>query len=429
MKRIVVGAVIVIALAVIVGMNVYRAREKAVEVDVAVIGRQDLVAKVSGSGRIEARKSVSTTSNVVGKVLEVAVEEGDSVERGQLILRIDPGERTTLVDQAKALLARAEAQATLAAAELRQAEVELQRTKDLIQRDLASEQDLEAAETLYDVRVANLAAVREDVRNAFARVSHADYELDKTIVRAEIAGVVVRLSVEEGENVLAGDLYNSGSAIVVVADLSEMEAQILVDETEVIGVAKGQDATVTVDAFPNRDIPGHVSEVGNSAYNAGPLGSQDAKDFLVRVRLDEVPESLRPGLSARAEIVTERREEALAVPIEALTVRNPRKEARLAKARGDADSDLPDEEVEGVFLVADGAAVFRAVETGIAGEKHFEVISGVDEGDEIVQAPFEAIRTLDSGDKIKLRKKKGRESEADPDSGEEPAVDPDAEAA
>jgi HlyD family secretion protein len=407
-RRFVVGAVIVIVLAVIVGMNVYRAREKAIDVDIVAVERHDLVAKVSGSGRIEARKSVSITSNVVGKVLELAAAEGDRVEKGQLILRIDPGERSAIVEQALASHARAEAQVTLTAAELRQAEFELNRVKDLIERDLASSQDLESAETTHEVRVASLAAAREDVRNAKARVDYAQYELDKTVIRAEIPGVIVRLSVEEGENVLAGDLYNSGSAIVVIADLSVMEAQVLIDETEVIGVEKGQKAVVTVDAFPDLEIPGHVTEVGNSAYNAGPLGSQEAKDFRVRVRLDEVPERLRPGLSSRAEIVTEEREGVLAVPIEALTVRNPRKEH--------PGEDWPDEETEGVFVVIDDAAAFRPVKTGIAGEKHFEVTSGLEEEEEIVKGPFEAIRTLDTGDPLKQRKRK--KAEGDPDAGE-----------
>jgi len=415
-KRIVVGAVIVVVLAVIVGMNVFRAREKAVAVEISAVERQDLVAKVSGSGRIEARKSVSITANVVGKVLEVAVAEGDRVEKGQLILRIDPGERAALVEQSKAQLARAQAESALAEAELRQAEFDLRRTKDLLGRDLASSQDLEAAETAHDVRVANLAAAREMVRNAQAGLDHANYELGKTVIRAEIPGVIVRLSVEEGENVLAGDLYNSGSAIVVIADLSEMEAHVLIDETEVIDVENGQEATVTVDAFPDLEIPGHVTEVGNSAYDAGPLGSQEAKDFRVRVRLDEVPPRLRPGLSARAEIVTERREGALALPIEALTVRNPRKEL--------PGEDVPDRETEGVFVVVDGAARFRPVKTGIAGEKHFEVVSGVEEGERIVRGPFEAIRTLDTGDRVKPRKPKKGEA-----GGEGAEVDPDAEAA
>jgi HlyD family secretion protein len=421
-KRILVGAGIVVVLAAIVGMNVLRGREKAVEVDIQPIGRESLVAKVSGSGRIEARKSVSITANVVGKVLELAVEEGATVEKGQLILRIDPGERSAVVEQAKASLARAGAQAELADAELRQAEVSLRRTKDLLGRDLASSEDLESAQTNHDVRVASAAAAREDVRNSKAVLAHAQYELDKTVVRAEIPGVIVQLSVEEGENVLAGDLYNQGSAMVVIADLSEMEAQVLVDETEVIGVAAGQEATVTVDAFPNLEIAGHVTEVGNSAYDAGPLGSQEAKDFRVRIRLDEVPERLRPGLSARAEIVTDRRDSVLAVPIEALTVRNPRKEAKLVKKAADEKAPaegLPDEEVEGVFLVVEGAAEFRQVETGIAGEKHFELLSGAAEGDEIVKGPFEAIRTLDSGARVKARasKKGEKEPEVEPEAG------------
>jgi HlyD family secretion protein len=201
---------------------------------------------------------------------------------------------------------------------------------------------------------------------------------------------------------------------VVIADLSEMEAQVLVDETEVVKVQVGQTAEVEVDAFPDQKLKGRVMEVGNSAYNAGPLGSQEAKDFRVRVLLEDVPVDLRPGLSARAEIETDRREDALAVPIAALTIRDPeeerakaegrraaRRRAREESAESDTASVQEVKEVEGVFLVRDGRAVFAEVETGIAGEKDFEVVSGLAEGDEIVHGPFEAVRTLDSGQKVK----------------------------
>jgi HlyD family secretion protein len=443
MKKTLGIVAVILVLAVIIYLNLRRARGDATEVDLVEVGRKDLAAEVSGSGRIEARNSVSITSNVVGKVLEVAVEEGDFVETGDLILRIDPGERKALLEQAEASRARAAAEVELAAAELRQAEVELTRVRGLVEGGLASEQNLEGALTSRDVRSARLAAAKEDVRNARARVEHAERELEKTVVRAEIPGVIVRLSVEEGENVLAGDLYNSGSAIVVIADLSEMEAQVLVDETEVVSVEKGQRAEVTVDAFPDTTLVGRVIEVGNSAYNAGPLGSQEAKDFRVRILLDEAPPRFRPGLSARGEIVTDVRDSALAIPIEALTLRDPEREERLAaegKKGGrrrrvlERESSEDSEEVEGVFVVDDDVARFRPVKTGIAGEKDFEVVEGLAEGEKVVRGPFDAIRDLASGDKVKSRKKKtpsdrdrdrdrDREGEEDADGGESPGED------
>jgi HlyD family secretion protein len=409
-KKVLLGVGFLVVLGSLVALNLVRNREKAVEVEVHRVARKNLVARVSGSGQIEARKSVSVTSSVIGKVLEVAVREGDTVAEGQLILRIDPADQQAIVEQAKAELARAEALRTLAEAELRQAEFELNRLRDLRKGDLASAQELEAAETAREVQQARVAEAQEGVRNSRAGVSRAEHALSKTIVKAEIPGVVVRLAVEEGENVLAGDLYNAGSPIVVVADLAQMEAQVLVDETEVVDVRVGQDAEVTIDAFPGRKLSGHVTEVGNSAYNAGPLGSQEAKDFRVRILLEPGVENLRPGLSARGEIVTETRENALAVPIAALTVRDPEKKRtpkprEKAREKKDKTSGSGESrEVDGVFVVRADSVRFVPVTTGIAGEKDFEVVEGLSEGDEVVEGPFDALRNLESGDRVKVNK-------------------------
>jgi len=417
-RKILVGLVLAAVVAALVVANVRSARRRGVEVDAEAAARRDLVAEVSGSGRVEARRSVDVISSVVGKVLEVAAEEGDRVERGQVILRIDPAERRALLDQARARRSSAVAGEELARAELKQAELELVRVQGLIEQGLASPQAVESAETTRDVRRARLAAATEEVASARAGVDQAQTELDRTVIRAEIPGIIVRLAVEEGENVLAGDLYNRGSAVVTIADLGRMEAHILVDETEVVHVRPGQSAKVEVDAFPDVEIPGKVVEVGNSAYDAGPLGSQEAKDFRVKILLEDPPESLRPGLSARAEIVTDRRESALSVPIEALVLRDPDEQAR-ARERKDrrrssrapaADAAEPDDgrdrEKEGVFLVQDGVAVFAPVETGIAGARHFEVTGGLEEGAVVIRGPFDALRHLTSGDRVRLRKAK-----------------------
>jgi len=436
MKKALIAAAVVIVLAILVTVNVRRGRDRGVEVEIAPVERRELVEHVSGSGRIEARKSVSLTSSVIGKVLEVAAEEGDRVEKGDLILRIDPGERTAALEQAKAVLARAKARQALAEAELRKAEFELRRATDLRANGLMSDQGLEAAETNREVADANVRAAREDVRNSEAGVEYGEYELAKAEFRAEISGVIVRLSVEEGENVLAGDLYNQGSAMAVIADLSVMEAHVLVDETEVVRVEKDQSAIVEVDAFPELKLAGRVSEVGNSAYNAGPLGSQEAKDFLVRIVLENLSESLRPGLSARAEIETSRRESALAIPIEALTIRDPAKQRTNGRKRdrdegtdegtdeGDASSES--KEKEGVFLLRDEKAVFVPVTTGIAGDRHFEVLAGVEEGDVVIRGPFEAIRNLETGDDVKVKKQSGRASK--PPAAEDPPEESEAKA-
>ncbi len=411
-------------LAALAFANVKRARGSAIEVEIARVGRKELVSRVSGSGRIEARRSVSVTANVIGKVLEVAVEEGDVVRKGDLILRIDPGDRRAMREQAEAEVARVKAEEALANAELRKSQADLRRMEGMVERGLASDQEMEARSTEHDVAAARLQAAREQLRNAQASLDYANRELDKTEIRAEISGVVVRLAVEEGENVLAGDLYNAGSSIVDVADLSQMEAHVLVDETEVVEVKRGQPAEISVDAFPESTLAGRVIEVGNSAYNPGVLGSQESKDFRVKILLDSTRVvGLRPGLSVSAKIETAREDSALAVPIEALTIRVLSREeetwrrsagsggAHAATDTASADESL-DEEIEGVFVLRDGRARFVSVETGIAGEKDFEVVAGLADGEEIVRGPFEAVRKLESGNKVKRAEAKPDEKRA-----------------
>jgi len=442
-KKILIGGGIVLVLAILVIVNVRRASHEAVAVEIARIEHKELVSRVSGSGRIEARQSVSVTANVIGKVLEVAVEEGDVVAKGDLILRIDPGEKRAMLNQAEAEVARSKAQQDLARAELKQADLDLVRTENLVQAGLGSQTDLEQKRTEHDVRSASLAASGQALRNALAVLDHSKREMEKTEVHADIPGVVVRLAVEEGENVLAGDLYNPGSSIVEIADLSEIEAQVLVDETEVVQVKRGQKAQIKVDAFPDTTWTGTVTEVGSSAYNPGALGSQESKDYRVKILLDRgAGEKLRPGLSVSAKIETDRKPQALAVPIEALTIRDPkREEDRLReKLGGKAGKSAPADssgstvaageagrEKEGVFVIEDGRARFVTVKTGIAGEKDFEVLAGLSEGQELVRGPFDALRKLESGQKVKEAKggKKKKEdsgaanaTEASPESGD-----------
>jgi HlyD family secretion protein len=414
LKRILIIVVLVIVVGAIVIGTLRRSRSEAAEVEIATVGRKELVARVRGSGRVEAKKSVSVTANVVGKVIEVAAEEGDEVAKGDLILRIDPRERQALFDQAQATLESARAEKELAAARLRQAEVELKRQRDLNAQGLGSEQALLTAQTEYDVCEATLGSARENVRNAEAGLEYARREFEKTIIRAEIDGVIVRLSVEEGENVLAGDLYNAGSPILEIADLRVMEAHVLVDETEVVHVRKDQPATVTVDAYPDFEFQGRVTEVGSSAYRPGVLGSQESMDYRIRILLESAKGKLKPGLSVTAEIETARRENALAVPIEALTLRVPERERELAgpgENAGEESSPRPQNstgslgsEKEGVFVLREDRVFFVPVETGIAGEKDFEVLSGLAEGDRVVRGPFEVLRTLESGTKVKVRR-------------------------
>jgi HlyD family secretion protein len=351
----------------------------------------------------------------MGKIVELAVAEGDSVEKGQLLVRIDPRGPESTLAQASAGLRAARANRDLYEASLEEAKAERKRIEELHGRGLASDQQLIAARTAHEIAVANVAAARGEVARQQAYQSSAEYELSKVTIDAEISGVVTRLNVEEGENVITGTMNNPGTVLMTISDLSQMEAEVLVDETDVVSVYLGQEASVTIDAFPDTTFQGRVTEVGHSAIaSQGSFGREESADFEVKVALLKPVENVRPGLSASADIVTAKRDSVPAVPIQSLTIRpvgeketngertetaEESSEEESAeqgasddggasesaadssesdsgdKGRAAADSD---NEKQGVFVVEDGRAVFKPVEVGIAGEKHFEVLTGVE---------------------------------------------------
>jgi len=397
-------------------------RERAVAVRLEPVRRRDLVAAVTASGWIRPHRSVDVQADIMGRVVELRVEEGDSVRRGQVLLRIDPGPYEAAVARARAAVSEALARAAQARANLLQAERALARARALAERDsgLVSAQALEEAETQVRIQQELVEAAAHGVDQARAALREAEDRLAKTVIRSPIDGVVTRLNVEEGETAIVGTMNNPGSLLLTVADLSVMEAVVRVDETDVPELHLGDSAAVEVDAFPRRTFPGRVVEIGHSAVRPpesvgpGAGGQRPAVDFEVVIRLVDPPPALRPDLSATAEIVTATRRGVLAVPIVALTVRErsalepvPQEErgARAAAAEAAAREAT---DVEGVFVVRGGRARFVPVEVGITGREHFEVRRGLAEGDTIVAGPYEAIRTLEDGQAVRPLRETGR---------------------
>ena len=343
-----------------------------------------------------------------------------SSKREIFLLEVDPQRLQSTVDQMEASRQSALTQVQLAQEDLQYARQVLDRREGLFQQDLLSKE-------LYDDAVQNVARAErtvemrdQEVLRIEAQLEQSRYDLTQVIIEAPMNGIITRLNIEEGENVVTGTMNNAGTVLLTIADLSVVELEIEVDETDIVHVELGQAATVRIDAFPDAEFAAIVTEVGKSPISAA---ANQAINFKVVVRLTDTVPGARPGLSGTADIVTATRERVLSVPIQALILREVRIDEKGEIIREvdpmslmDLDAPLEAEEgesveKEGAFVLRDGRAVFMPIEIGIAGERHFEVLSGVGEGDEIVIGPFDVIRTLVDGEPV------GRQDENAPGAG------------
>jgi HlyD family secretion protein len=413
-----VGVVVVATGAGIVGVNARG--ESGIAIRAEVVEARPLEAVVRASGWIQPRVSVDVQSDIIGRVTGLHVQEGNAVERGQVLLRIDPSQYEAAVARARAGVSEALAREAQARASLLQAEQALRRATELRARDanLISPQQYEETETQAQVQKALHEAAVHGVEIARAMLREAEDQLAKSVIRSPIEGVVTRLNIEEGETAIVGTMNNPGSLLLTISDLSVMEAVVRVDETDVPGISLGDSAVLTIDAFPRRRFGGQVTKISHSSTipPQGRAATQQtqAVDFEVVITLDDPPPGIRPDLSATAEVITERREEALAIPIIALTVRERKDldglEVELTPAQESAVAALaPDDgDVEGVFVIRDGKARFTAVSVGITGREHFEVLAGLAAGDSVVAGPYEAVRRLNDGATVRVLPAAGR---------------------
>ena len=419
------GAVLLIILVLV---SASAKREKGIEVRFETVGRKDLVAAVTASGKIQPKKKVDISADITGRITRIAVREGDLVQKGQFLLQIDPTIYQANLQRAQAARSQAEAGAVQARATRDQSARALTRTKELHEQNpnLISQEQLEQAQTASDIADANLTASQHLVEQSRAGLQEARDQLAKTHLVAPMAGRVTRLAVEEGEVAVPGTFSRETGLLLTISDLSVIQTKVQVDETDVVRLHLGDSVEVTIDAFPDTTFVGRVTKVSNSAILTGAsavAGAQSdrAVDYEVEITLSNPPAEVRPDLSATARIVTDTRKQALAIPIIALTVReNTPVSTEQRPARGQAEAATPPrtpsdtshkgaggankKEAEGVFLVHNGVATFHAVKVGIAGEEHFEVVDGVHQGDTIVAGPYQAIRDLKEGAHVRPSK-------------------------
>ncbi|HEX6089006.1 MAG TPA: efflux RND transporter periplasmic adaptor subunit [Gemmatimonadales bacterium] len=411
--------VLVIAGLVIAGQS--KKRNAATEVRMEEVGKRDLVSAVTASGRIEAETSVDISADITGRIIRIAVKEGDLVTKGQFLIQIDPAQYQANVSRSQGMVASAQASTVQTRANRDQAERALARTKELAASgsNLVAPEAVEQAQTAFDVAEANWRASQAQLDQARAGLREAQDQLSKTRLTAPMSGRVVRLAVEEGEVAVPGTFSRETGLLMTIADLSVILANVKVDETDVVRLERGDSVEVTIDAFPDTTFVGRVTKISNSAQMTATqtaAGSADqAVDFEVEVTLENPPADVRPDLSCTSRIVTDTRKGALAVPIIALTVRdnqpvpneNQPQAAAAAPAADTGAAARAKKETEGVFVVRDGIATFRPVKVGIAGDEHFEVLEGLREGETIVSGTYQAIRDLKDGTKVKAATETG----------------------
>ncbi len=415
-KKIIIIGSAVLLLAVVIFANIKANREKGIKVETGKVVERELRQIVSASGKIRPKTSVDISASTTGKVVRLAVDEGDTVKKGQFLMQIDPTPAEAAVSQIKASIAAAKANLKLAQANLEQAKLEYDRQKALFAKNLTAQDVLQKARTSYDVQRLQVEANKQEIQRLQAMLNNAEHELSKVSVHADISGVVTKRNIEEGENVFVGAFNNPATVLLTIADLSVIEAEVEVDETDIVDVRTGQKAEVHVDAYPDTSFKGVVTKVGRSPIlSLGGAAQQQATSFQVIVQLTEKIPNVRPGLSCKADITTGYRERAIAVPIQALTVRKPSslkppgKKTREKPALTDAVDDTTHEkEIQGAFVVKDRRVKFHEVKTGISGDRYFEVLSGLKVGDEVVTGPFSALRRLHDGDLVKIEKKRKR---------------------
>ncbi|MDA1080962.1 MAG: efflux RND transporter periplasmic adaptor subunit [Gemmatimonadetes bacterium] len=402
----VVAGVAIIGIGAIAALSAAKSSNKATDVRVETVAKQDLVASVTASGQVTPHSKVDVSSDISGKITNLAVKEGDWVTKGQLLIEIDPQQYDAAVQRAAAGVANARASAAQSAANLQQATNSYERSQEIRQSNpnLVSVEQLEQLKTSVDVNQAMVEASRHNVEQAQASLKDAEVQLGKTRIFATMTGRVTRLNIESGETAIMGTLNRDAAMMLTVSDMSVLETEVKVDETDVSRISVGDSAVVQLDAFPDTTFLGRVVEISNSSVrgaSATAAGDQ-AIDYLVTIRLLNPPKDTKPDFSATAKIITDTRTQVLSIPIIALTVREDEalKNADTTQIPGRPApaKQVGRKDVEGVFVVgADNKVTFKPVKVGIAGEKHFEVISGLDGTERIVAGTYQAIRELKDG--------------------------------
>lgn len=401
--KVVIAIAVVLVILVVLGFISAKNR-KIPRVTAAKAERQEIVAKVTANGKVQAAKKVELSALVMGQIVNLAVHEGELVKKGDFLLQIDKNQAAAGAAGSSAALQASLSEVESARSTMGQAQLDFERAQKNYDAKIIPEADFQHARSARDTARSALAAAENRVSQSRANVSASADTLSKTTLRAPLSGVVTALPVKEGEVTVIGTMNNAGTQLMTISDMSTVEAVLMVDETDVPSVKVGQKAIVAVDAYPNRPFDGVVTEVGSSPILPndpdlqGLTTTSDAINFKVRIKVLQPPETIRPGFSVTADIITGTRPTVVTVPLSSIIVRDSPKGEKTPSGKLKTE--------EGVYVVDGGKARFVPIQTGLSGELSIEVRSGIKESDQIVTGPFKVLRVLKDGEKVKVEKKK-----------------------
>jgi HlyD family secretion protein len=438
-KKLLIAVIAVLVIGAIAGSAWWFRRSTAPTVTVETLKSRDLDAVVSASGKIQPKLFVNISADTSGRVVNLAVNEGERVKAGQFLMQIDPRSLRTRVDSGQAALQGSQAALEQARQSVETAREQLmvsqqsfERQQGLWKSQLTTRETLDRAQS--DVKIAQSTLVErekqvytQEVRlgQDRAQLASAQYDLSKVRIESPIDGIVTRRNIQEGETAVVGTMNNAGTVLLTIADMSVIQAEVEVDETNIPSVTLGQPGKISIDAIPDRSFKGHVTEIGNSpiqpATGQTTQTTQQATNFKVVVVLDEAVPDVRPGFTCTADITTAKRKNVAAVPIPAVAVRelvydakgnivkppqtNQRRSAAVpAASAAELEPGQTRKETDGVFVVRNGHAEFVPIKIGIAGDKYFEVLSGVKPGDQVITGPYNSVRGMVDGDPVKVEK-------------------------
>ena len=387
-----------ILLLVLVGVAAARG-DNGQPVQVASVGREDIQARVSANGKIQAVKKVDISANVMGQVTRLAVKEGDVVKAGDFLMEIDPVRSRTQAQSLDASLQATTQDLETAKAKLAQSRSDFRRAEANHKAGIISASDYEQFRTTLATAENSERGARRRVEQAKADLAGARDTLSKSTILAPMDGMVTARHIEQGETAVPGLQNQPGTVLLTISDMTGVEAELEVDEASIPNVKLGQSAQVRIDAYPNQVFDSIVTEVGGSPITKNT--QNEATKFKVKVQLKNPPPTIKPGLSAQADISTGRREKALAIPLQALVVKE-------MKEGGNAAKDQ-----EGVFILTGNKAKFVPVKTGLLGDLNVEVTEGLKGGETIIVGPFKSLREMKGGELVKIDKGKKKDSKED----------------
>ncbi len=416
MKKTLIVIGVLLVLALVIWASLREAAPRGTEVELQAAEHRTISSRVKATGEITPEKRVEISAKVVGEIIDLPVVEGQEVRAGQLLLEIERDLYVAVRNQARAALRQAEVSARRQEINLVDAERNLTRTRQLISDGLVSQEALDAAQLAVDTAVVELEAQQHTVDQYRSALARADDDLARTTIRSPMDGTIIQLNAEQGETVVPGSTNLPGSVIMTVADMSVLLAEVEVSEVDVVSVALGQAAEISVDALGSEPEKGRVVEIATSGRKDP---SQGTIRFAVKVEIDDPSPALRPAMTAKVAILTATSEDALTVPIQAVVKRrfdDDGDEVQGSAAKGRDDVDV-------VYMIDDAKAQPRKVVTGISDELFVQISEGLEVGDEVVIGPYRTLKKLQAGDAVHEKEAKSSDEDDEEEDDNDEAAD------